>query len=335
MSTIRPGFPNFPSLVLGKGPIFDPRNPKLAGAPVVFSAQATLTQGLTAVLNAQTLQSGFRTGYFIDEIRVSMLTAPYAFASRNFTGLSGAVSALFQTGKYQFSADAVPVGLLAPLFGQDYGDVAVGAATQRRAFATVRWMLPKPLYMPAGDVVLANVSLAALPLFDGVPVTVTVTYVGRIITQGFRGQVRDVPWLAWWTKNMSEGYKTATTRLRNPFKGPAHVQRFTQRTYLTRPSTIAPTPQYSEQSSLGQSGTTTAPYESIMIDDSRGYQIVNKYVAIGDVFDVARHAWTFGRELGPREQFNMKMTTVNPAGLEAGSDFVTNIGLVGYRSEAP
>ena len=233
-----PQFPRFPIKVFGRNPTTTYPKPKVGGAPVVFSAQTTLAPGKAAVLNAQTLQSGFRTSYFIDEIRIAMHTSKISTVSsaQGITGLSGLVSILFQTGKYQFSKTAVPVGLLAPLFGQDYGNVAMGGAANYRSFASVRWMLPKPLFMPAGDVVLATVNLDALALlttlFSGEPcVTVTVTYVGRLVPQGYIAQQRDVPWLAWWTKNASTAYAEAQTNLRNPFMIPAHVQRFTQRTY--------------------------------------------------------------------------------------------------------
>jgi hypothetical protein len=337
---IRPAFPNFPRLELAKNPTTAYAKPKVGGAPVVFSAQATLAVGKSGVLNAQTLQSGFRTSYFIDEIRVSMHTTKMATTAtaRGFTGLSNLVKILFQTGKYQFSADAVPAGLLAPMFGQDYGNVDLGAIGEFRSFSSIRWMLPKPLFMPAGDVVLANVSIDDLTLlttiFGSEPcVTVTITYVGRLLPQGYIAQSREVPWLAWWTKNASTVYADSTTRLRNPFKIPAHVQRFTQRTYDSKYGG-ALTEYYSEESARGQL-FNTGVYETVKISDSRGYSITNKFVPVGDVFDVARHAWTFGRELSPREQFNMQMTTENPASLPANHEYITNIGLVGYRSEAP
>lgn len=334
----RKAMPGFPSVVLAQNPTTNhPKNKKLGGAPVVFSAQTTLRTGQSAVLNAQTLQSGFRTPYFIDEIRISLLSSQFTTAA-TLTGLSGLVSVLFQTGSYMFSNDAVPVGLLAPIFGTDYGTVMVsnngGVGDAVRGSSTVRWMLPKPLFMPAGDVVLANVSLndSALgilnTLFTNDPaVRVTITYVGRLVPQGFEVSHRAVPWLAWWTKSLNEEYKTANTRLRNPFVNPAHVQRFTSRTYE---SSIA---SYNEVP-LAAQAPTSAAYESIHISDSRGYQITNTRVPIGHVFDTARHAWTFGRELGPREQFNMEMVTENFSGGEFDPDYITNVGLVGYRKES-
>ena len=334
-------FPKFPIKVLGKNPTTTYGRPKVGGAPVVFSAQTTLAAGKAAVLNAQTLQSGFRTAYFIDEIRISMHTVKMTTiqSAQGITGLSGLVSVLFQTGKYQFSKTAVPVGLLAPLFGQDYGNVVMGAVGDYRSFSSVRWMLPKPLFMPAGDVVLATVNLEALALlttlFGTDPcVTVTITYVGRLIPQGYIAQQRDVPWLAWWTKNASTAYAEAQTAFRNPFMVPAHVQRFTQRTYEEKYGG-ALTEYYHEESAMGQLYTSGETYETIKIHDSRGYAITNKFIPLGDVFDVSRHAWTFGRELDSREQFNMEMTTENLALLPVNHEIITNIGLVGYRSEAP
>ncbi|MFZ2152121.1 MAG: hypothetical protein WAV09_03375 [Minisyncoccia bacterium] len=346
MTIIRAGFPNFPRLVLAKSPMTPPGDPKVGGAPVIFSAQATLKVGKSAVLNAQTLQSGFRTGYFIDEIRISMTTEPMIAGlggnGDNCTGLAGVVRIKFQTGAYVFSADAVPVGLLAPYFGNDYGRHlagTVGADPTNRSYSTVRWALPKPLYMPAGDVVLANVELATNSLLTTMfgaedAVKVTVTYVGRIIPQGFGAKVRNVPWLAWWSKDHSTAYADAQTRLRNPFAIPVHVQRFTQRTYRGYYDAIAPEDTYwKEVSSIGQLYNTNDGYETIKIADSRGYAITNKFVPVGDVFDVSRHAWTFGRELTPREQFDMQMTSQGT--LVANTSLTTNVGVVGYRSEAP
>ena len=342
----RRSFPLLPAASLAKNPVTaHPQNTKLGGAPVVFSAQATLAAGKSVVLNAQTLQSGFRTPYFIDEIRVSMHTNSYAAEADGvyFPGLSGLVSILFQTGKYAFSADAVPVGLLAPIFGTDYGMTTVSAdgtiaTDQYRGTSTVRWMLPKALFMPAGDVILANVALADLPgltlMFGTDPcVTVTVTYIGRLVPQGWIAPTRAVPWLAWWTKTDSEEYKTATTRLRNPFTIPVHVQRFTQRTYSSYYA--PPFAEYNEIPYRYQLTSNTDAYQSIHISDSRGYEITNKRVAIGDVFDTSRHAWTFGRELGSREQFNMEMVTENFAAIDVAVPKITNVGVVGYRLEAP
>lgn len=347
---IRPSLPAFPSRELAKNPVttFKGGNPRLAGAPVVFSAQATLPNNKSAVLNAQTLQSGFRTPYFIDEIRITMHTSVIdlnAFLMRGITGLSGLVQILFQTGSHYFSNDAVPVGVLAPLFGVDYGNEvlaqdAVTLANQIRSFSNVRWMLPKPLYMPAGDVVLANVTIPdnafLASVFGTNPcITVTVTYVGRLIPQGYQARERHIPWVAWWTKKASESVKDANTRLRNPFTIPAHVQRFTQRTYSTSGvSTPAASRRFLEESHVAQLYLASQPYESIIISDSRGYAITNKYVPIGDVFDPARHAWTFGRELSSREQFNMTMRTENFSALNPTSaDYITNVGVIGYRTE--
>jgi hypothetical protein len=343
VTIIRPNMARFPRLVLGQSPVTNhPRHPKVGGAPVVFSAQTILAAGKATVLNAQTLQSGFRTAYFIDEIRISMITEEYEGGATDIggalTGLSGLVSILFQTGSFQFSMDAVPVGLCAPLFGQDFGTVNVGDG-KTRDYSTVRWMLPKPLFMPAGDVVLANVALADNAILTGYfsaepCVTITVTYVGRLIPQGYEARSRDIPWLAWWTKNTSESYKESSTRLRNPFLVPAHVQRFTQRTYQQFENADPTIQHYKEESVTGQKAIdNSTAYETIKISDSRGYSIVPRFYPVGDVFDVSRHAWTFGRELTPREQFDMAMTTVGTDAV-AGTDHITNVGLVGYRSEA-
>lgn len=335
---IRSAFPAFPLKHLDKNPVTKggSRPGRSGGAPVVFSAQGSFAPGVNGVLNAQTLQSGFRTPYFIDEIRIGMkTTALDPDTAGYFEALTDAFRIRFQTGSHAFSNDFVPVGLMAPYFSSvDYGWVETEAAAPlMQAYASVRWILPRPLYMPAGDVVLANVELndrtGLLATLFGTEVaaSITVTYVGRVVAQGFvENEPRCVPWLAWWTKGSDTSFAESQTRLRNPFLVPAHVQRFTSRTYFN-----ANTPRYFEVPRLFQFPGALAHHE-VRIDDSRGYAIVSKFAPIGSVFDAARHAWTFGRELTPREQFNMQMRTTGT--LPENGTFYTNIGLVGYREES-
>lgn len=353
---IRPSMPAFPKSTLATNPVNDAyANKVVGGAPVAFSAQAELAANEIVVLNAQTLQSGFRTPYFIDEIRVSMMTSPYdattvgdstTFPTRAFTGLSGAVDILFQTGDKMFSADFVPTGLMAPIFGPlDYGSAyndTVATVTRSRAFSTVRWLLPKPLFMPAGDVVLANVRLNdPFGVFGDYwtsgakAVKVTVTYIGRLVPPGYTAKTRDVPWLAWFSKLASESWKSSQTRFRNPFLIPAHVQRFVSRTYAVKYESASPVENYfSELWQTGQVPSTAVPYQELKMDDSRGYSIVPRYAPIGMVFDATRKVWTFGRELTSREQFNMEIRNALPTpALAANTDYLTNIGLIGYRTE--
>jgi hypothetical protein len=332
-------FPPFPLAQLNKNPVTKggSRPGRSGGAPVVFSAQGDLAAGKQVTLNAQTLQSGFRTPYFIDEIRVAAYTTSHTVdEGRGVQALNDAIRIKFQTGSHAFSQDFVPVGNMYPAFSNnDYGNYALSDTTFTE-YMSGRWILPRPLFMPAGDVVLANVELndrtgiIAATYGTATAVRVTVTYVGRLIAQGFKeSEPRYIPWLAWWTKAMSDSYAESQTRLRNPFFVPAHVQRFTMRTFIY--DTSAATPLYSESDKEGMYARS-AGYHAIRIDDSRGYAIVPKFAAVGSVFDGTRRAWTFGRELGPREQFNMQMRT---EGTEpVNTDYFTNVGLVGYREEA-
>ena len=349
---IRPSMPSFPKKELATNPVNDAYAKKVVGgAPVAFSAQASLKPDELVVLNAQTLQSGFRTPYFIDEIRISMVTSAFerdpAEIGAHLTGLSNAVSILFQTGSFMFSADSVPVGLMGPIFSPfDYGEAQINDQ-QARAFSTVRWALAKPLYMPAGDVVLASVKLNDVNgIFteyfgaDSPAVSVTVTYVGRLVPPGYTSTTRDVPWLAWFSKRASEDWKSSQTRFRNPFMIPAHVQRFVSRSYQVQYELETTLDNVlNELTTWAQITSFDIPYQEVRMDDSRGYFIVPRYTPVGLVFDATRKVWTFGRELTSREQFNMEIRNGRPyqgvpfPPLPANTDYITNIGLVGYRSE--
>lgn len=335
---IRRAFPQFPVAQLGPNPV----NGKVAGmggAPVAFSAQKlAMTPGTAgAVLNAQTLQSGFRTPYVIDEIRISAQTSVHASAlitPYRFTALAALLSAKFETGKHAFSKDAVPVGMYAPYFSNyDYGTVF--AANGYRDFLNVRWMLPKPLYMPAGDVVQAYVSLGANGAMTDLAVTVdvTITYIGRLVAPGAKQPAtRQIPWVGYMNTDAASGsaagsiFKTSSREFENPFMIDMHVQRFTARTFAYTSTSYIETPY------AYQLYSSTIPFFETQIDDSLGYQIVPEFVPVGEAFDTSRHAWTFGRPLGARQQFNVQVRT-GLNSVTTDRQISQQIGFVGYREE--
>jgi hypothetical protein len=75
-------------------------------------------------------------------------------------------------------------------------------------------------------------------------------------------------------------------------------------------------------------------YPEVQLFDSLGYAIVPSYTPVNDVFDGMRAAWTFGRTLGPREQFDLQMRKAGGnLGVTGGVDYWTQVGVVGFREE--
>ena len=337
-------FPKMTRLTTGLGP-----NPIVGGrggiqggsggAPIAFTASAPLASGQSITMDTGTLQSGFRTPYLIDEIRIQVVTAVFASASLAWTGIGGNLRAKFQTGNRQFSKLPVPIGNYAPVFSHlDFGSAASGVneagAAVGRGYSYVRWPLPKPLWMAPGDVIQAVFEYLPLGV-AGPDVTINVTYVGRTIAPGTPApDKRQIPWVSFFKYESNEGYKSTTDEFRNPFTYPMIVQRFTERTFR-KDETASDS---REEMSRGQTPATlnlSSQFVSMRLYDSLGYAIVKEFAPIGLVFDTSRHAWTFSRSLGAREQFDLTLRTddVNGVATTPVGGWHTMVGMVGYRDE--
>jgi hypothetical protein len=327
----------------------------VGGAPVaLFSATTSaLAAGQVQVLPIKTLQLGYRAACFIDEIRISAYSNAQLLASTN-GGLTGIIAAKFDVGPHSFSggnqtdangfaAGFIPIGCYAPRWsygpeeaGATYAGIVEfgGGQNGYRTYARVRWALPKPLYLGPGDVLRCSVqrhpTFAANldPLFTP-DVSVQVAYIGRVVASGTPPPpMRQVPWVSYMQKLSSEAVGSSNQEFRNPFTRPLMVQRFTWRSYREVKSGSY---LFIELFGDGVPAVGSTYYESVQVEDSLGYRVTNDYVPIGYVFDPFRRAWTFSRPIGPREQFNVKLSrSIAPA---ANNTFITNIGMVGYRDE--
>jgi len=315
------------------------------GAPIAFTASASgLVNGQSIMLDTGTLQSGFRTPYFIDEIRIQVVTDEFKVIGGGFAwpGIGGDLRVKFQTGNRQFSKLPVPIGLYGPVFSnQDFGTVDSGADDDgdavRRSYSNVRWPLPKPIWMAPGDVIQAVFDYDAVGIVGAPkpPVTVNVTYIGRAIAPGTPApDTRQIPWVSFFEYETNDGYLSTTDEFRNPFTYPMIVQRFTERTFYEE----LPNQNLREELSRGQTPAmlnTNGQFVSMRLYDSLGYAIVKEFAPIGLVMDTSRHAWTFSRSLGAREQFDLTLRTDDLAGV-AGTPvagWYTFTGMVGYRDE--
>lgn len=344
---------------LGPSPILPGSRGDFSGAPLVLSDSiANPSVGQIAMLNSGNLSPGNRTPYWIDEVRIAAV-AYKAGATANgavYLGQSAFVDVKFSTGRYDLMRDWVPMGVLAPRFGND--ESWDGYSTAPRPWAEVRWVLPKPLYMSPGEVLQCQVRnrwASAQTYFN-----VYVTYVGRQIAQGEPPPaVRQVPYAATWNyltaSKPNQGdyvrYAASNDQFVNPFSTPLWIQRFTMRgiAYDSGAAVNAATRGFPFQSvaGLGPSPTNTF-YPQVRIADSLGYSIVPEYTPVNDVFDGVRGAWTFGRGLGPREQINFQVlgnladavgpvypdTTSTPNPPNVATTFNYQFGLIGYREEA-
>lgn len=318
----------------------------LGGAPIALYAQtlSALAEGEVQNLPMKTLQLGFRTAYIVDEIRMIAYAETTTAGTRR--GLAGTIAAKFETGAHAFSGGPdtatggfaggfVPIGSYAPRWGLANDEESYvysglsGGSNLFRAYARVRWPLPKPLYLSPGDMIRCSVQRH--PTFDtGLGnVNVQVAYIGRVVAPGAPVPLmRQVPWVSYIQKLGSNAVASSNQEFRNPFTRPLMVQRFTHRIYQRKTS---PSLSFIELFDTQQvPGIAAAYYESVLIEDSLGYQVTRDYVPVGHVFDLYRHAWTFARPIGPKEQFNVKFQRSQDP---SPTEFVTNVGMVGYRDE--
>jgi len=344
-----------PNAELARNPVNAGLRGDFGGAPVVFSASLTDLKPDTSYNAAlQTLQPGFRTPYWIDEIRVTaesrINAAEYDSGAVSFTGLAGCIEAKFQTGHFAFSRYPMPVGLYAPRWSRLDSGVAVNGSglasgdSVLRGYATVRWPLPKPLFMPAGDALQCLIQYQGytpLSAYDGGSGfnidRVNITYVGRLAAPGTPApQVRHVPWVSWFQKNATTAYAQTNDEFRNPFSDKHwYVQRFTSRSYYEGNLILPATTLYRfDEIAVPEEAPVAFPSGvQARLIDSLGYSIVPNYTPVNDVFDGTRAAWTFGRTLGPREQFDLQLQSLTPAANTNRTGY-TQVGVVGFREES-
>lgn len=309
-------------------------------APVSYSAQVTgLSAGETIPFPQVTLQSGFNTPYLIDEIRL--------MASMGVTGLSTVIPAAFisfqlSAGRHQFSSGApnqtpyVPMCLFGPTYSSTGAkeDVSVpintGTLVQRR-YSTRRWVLPKPLFMEAGDTIHASVSRDASYGSSLGDISAWVTVIGRALPPGTPHPAkRCIPYVSYFIHPVANQYSEATNQvLRNTNAVPWTVQRLILVSRSGGASTVALGTGMYENSSPSN-------YATVRIGDSLGYKVTGSsaggFVPLSDVATFYNNvAWTFSRTLPPQAYYNVAFNLVRGAGTPTG--FQPMISFVGYREE--
>lgn len=324
----------------GKDPV------AMHGAPVSFSGRVGgLGAGENEVVDASALQNGYRTPYYIDEIRMtswfdSFLTSggtpdPYSQGTAPQT-LGYATKFLFRVGAHKISDEPIPMGS----YGPNYNGTALGeiySNGQGRFGSSQRWLLPKPLLMQPGDVILATVFRdASAGSAVAVDANATVTYVGRALPPGAKTPlVRNVPWVAKYEHAFSQSYSRTGVNgknpFQNPFTNPLTVHRLTGKVANIRSDQARPT----SGSFLSNFGPVMLPVTGVAdlacyMEDSQGYKITRAFTSVGAIFDTGRNAWTYNRAIGPREQIDMQFQ------LNGATDSITAfvVGLIGHREEA-
>ena len=312
-------------------------------APVSYTSQVTgLSAGQSLPFPQVSLQSGFNTPYLIDEIRFTAYTESYTTAAITVGDLAAIVSYNLHAGPYMFSqggfgqAAYVPMMLYAPTYSgaAQYENVSqLLTATTSRKFTTRRWVLPKPLYMPPGDTIMASVHRTS-NIGTAIPnITAQITIIGRALPPSTPPPaLRQVPYVGYYVHPSTATYSEANFQLQNPFNSTWNVQRL----ILGTRNNVQADSGLATGAGFYEDPTGVVRYASLKITDSMGYKVTGSsgggFIPLADIAAVQRDsAWTFSRPVPPEEQFNVA-TQITP-GSGTNTAFDVLMSFVGYRDE--
>lgn len=308
------------------------------GIPFFAAADVTLNAGGTAPpFDSRRLGNPYRQAMVIDEIHFQIKTVatpggdtqPPAGAN-----MGGSVRARFKLGRVEVSHDFVPIWNYGTLwndensesFGFIEGLLAGGGSVISSRLNYYRWILPKPLYIPAGNILQPSISRQQ----DGLafPTNVWVGYGCRRLGPHTPPAELDVPYVATFLPGeIAEGsspntFQSSENDLVNPFLSDLKVQRFTGRV----------------QSRTATTGVTSAIVDdagsevTLVMKDSYGTNIIRDFTSWNHVFDRNRRAWTFNRILKAKERYNVSLANV-ATGASPTNFYSPMIAMIGTRRE--
>lgn len=328
---------------LGKNPV------ARSGAPLVLYSELTsISAGNGAVFPVMDLVPSYATAYWIDEIRITvgarenLSTSPLI----SNTALPAALRLQFSTGQHEVSKVAVPTMMFSQVYGRDeYDNTQQLGGNDGLEYRNFRWVLAKPLYMPVGDVLQCRAERDGTLASQIQLQNLTLTYLGRACAPGEAPPaVRHVPYVGYYKHPEDELYSSVADEFKNPFLKPLTIQRFVVRVVdyeddpddATKQHLVGPADAGSQEVFMSRGvlpNSNNVPYTEMKMLDSNGYMIVPEMTPIGMVVDAERCAWTFNRQLGPREKIDVAFNTVlQVTPQEEFYDIF--LSMVGYREEA-
>ena len=299
-------------------------------ASIVTSSSVAISAGQTISPPLESLNAPFRSAMWIDEICWTLIWGDvdnpnYVGATSGF-GISPFLWARFNLGRLQLSEKYIPLWNYVPTYDAmaDVGFHPKGIIVADSVLVeNRRWVLPKPLYVPAGSVVVPSYqlvsSLNSSINFGATPITVRTFYRGRIAYQK-RPRHIDVPFVgAFLSIGDSPLLQSTEQDLRNPYDQQIDVQRLIGRRYADR----------EVASTFGAGALSVPPNINVDIKDGDGYTMAQQ-VPFDLAFDMQRSAWTYKGKLGPKSMYSFKM--VPSAGVAISTNPVT-VSFVGSRRE--
>ena len=324
-----------PCVPPGPGRAYTPLD---GGLPLHLTASSTFSSGSGGGVNAVSLKNPMGRAMEILEIKwqVSLDTSTNPLTSGDGTGvLGGSMACKLQLGELPLTNGFVPVwsfgrsDLISP-------EVCVDNFNSRE-YSEYNWRLSRPLYVPAGAVVLPTFQHRGLLASD---ITVTISYSARDLPDGYTPPSKEaVPYASSYiTKSFlltAAGTDVSNeTDLSNPFEETLILQRMTGRV----PVISSAVPGFAYEN---DAASVPGAQMNIRIVDSYGRPIIRDFAPMRQAFSQVTRSWEMDGQsinMEPKSfyrayiRFDAPINTIVSSAVLYGQG---HVGLVGYREVKP
>lgn len=294
--------------------------------PIFLSASVTITPGQLLIPDVDALTNQNKRDMLVDEIHWSVYSN-LTVTPNAALWLGQALRCQLLCGNFEITRDLVPLWT----FGQTF-DTRNEQATNspyslaiRNSALFFRWVLPRPLYVPAGVSIIPKIQLAALQAASTITnLNVSVGYAGSEIKRPVPGPAC-VPWVGTFTRDalsLVNGFAIISDekQLVNPFNVPLNVHRFNLRGANT------------EDGVSTYSGDEITSQLLVRMYDSNMNDVTQVPLSEAGTFGFPTRTWTVpGVQIDPHAYY----TALVQANAVVGGGSAASIGLsmIGWREE--
>lgn len=324
----------------GIGP-FDPRQPKPGpiikqpppkreiytqqpiASPIHLSSSLVLRSGSNGTVAAAAMKNPMGQDMELLEIKFELSGAYDAEVGGSAPVFGGTIWCELMMGNVKITNGAIPVWC----FGRAENLEAEGKtdSTDSLAFMSYSWRLPRPLFIPAGAVVIPNFTHTG---FVPDTINVRVGYSARTVFK--RPRVVYVPWVA---KYVSKSFNPLSAAdvdasseldLVNPHPEVLHLQRMVGRNLA-----VGADATFAE----GLPMSFGSQFLKLRITDSYGRPIVRSFTPFVSVFDAGTRSWEMdnGAELDPGAYYLVNLKKDATVVATAGGAAQAFISIIGWR----
>jgi hypothetical protein len=208
-----------------------------------------------------------------------------------------------------------------------FQEVVQGLALSLTSYCTYTWRLPRPLYVPAGAVVVPTFQHRG---FFQQPIAVKVSYSCRTVSPNSKPSRASIPYAAYFASKMmrydlADIDSSSETDLTNGFSEPIQLQAFTGRVAVV------------------DYGTGLTAFEAsqeggrdllLRMVDLNGRPIVRSFAPFRQVFGATTRSWDLGHgeQLSPSAYYLVSLQKNVPAATLGAAFFIQAfVGLAGWR----